>query len=297
MDAGTALWTSNAGIRAYVGLRGAKRFWHGYYSGKAVDHFTGGVIPIVESASRQESDLFEAHYDLVRDLVGEAPETAIADKGYSVESAFRKCTSNGTAPVFPWRPGGGDFTRHDKDSHDRHGVPRCKHCGAPTRFIRFSPGDTSKPADQRNPRLWVQCMAGAIPACAKTQTISCAADHRLLVPLGGPIRSTTSSKSRTPLTRPNMTGGATGTRSPPTTSASDPRSATSAGTDYAPTSHPSSTGYVSVTAKVGWASPAATTSGPSASETEATRSPPSWPPCASAWASWAPTARRPNSSA
>jgi hypothetical protein len=36
---------TDAGIRAYMGPHGAKRFWHGYYSGKAVCHFTGGVIP------------------------------------------------------------------------------------------------------------------------------------------------------------------------------------------------------------------------------------------------------------
>jgi len=173
----------DAGIRAYMGPRGAKRFWHGYYSAKAVDHFTGGVVPIVDSASRQEYDLFEDHYDLVSDLLGEAPETAIGDKGFSVASVFQKCTTNGTAPVFPWRPGGGDFKRHDKDTHDRHGVPRCKHCGAPTSFVRFSPGDLSKAADNRNPRLWVQCMAGATDECTKTQTISCSSDYRLLVPL------------------------------------------------------------------------------------------------------------------
>jgi hypothetical protein len=28
-----------AGIRAYTGPRGAKRFWHGHYSGKAIDYF------------------------------------------------------------------------------------------------------------------------------------------------------------------------------------------------------------------------------------------------------------------
>ncbi len=80
----------DAGIRAYMGPRGAKRFWHGYYSCKATDHFTGGVIPLVESASRQEYDLFDDHSDLVRDLLGEAPETAIGDKGFSVQSVFRK---------------------------------------------------------------------------------------------------------------------------------------------------------------------------------------------------------------
>lgn len=173
----------DAGIRAYMGPRGAKRFWHGYYSGKAIDHFTGGVVPYVDSASRQEYYLFEDHYDLVCQLLGEAPETAIGDKGLSIESAFRKCTTNGTAPVFPWRPSGGDFKRHDKDTHDRHGVPRCKHCGAPTDFVRFDAGDQSRPEGRRNPRLWVNCMAGATPACARTQTISCKNDYRLLVPL------------------------------------------------------------------------------------------------------------------
>ncbi len=83
----------DAGVRAYTGPRGAKRFWHGYYSGKAVDHFTGGVIPVVESASLREHVIFESHYDLVCRLLGEAPETAIGDKGLSIESAFRKCTT------------------------------------------------------------------------------------------------------------------------------------------------------------------------------------------------------------
>jgi hypothetical protein len=80
-------------------------------------------------------------------------------------------------------PGGGDFKRHDKDTHDRHGVPRCQHCGAPTGFVRFSPGDLSKPDEHRKPRLWVRCMAGATDACTKTQTIACSSDYRMLVPL------------------------------------------------------------------------------------------------------------------
>jgi hypothetical protein len=39
-----------------------------------------------DSASRQEYDLFEDHYDLVCELIGDAPETAIGDKGFSVGS-------------------------------------------------------------------------------------------------------------------------------------------------------------------------------------------------------------------
>lgn len=173
---------TDAGIRAYMGPRGAKRFWHGYYSGKAVCHFAGGVIPIVESASVQEHYIFDRHFDLVCELAGAAPQTAIGDKGLSIESAFRKCTTNGTAPVFPWRSTP-DGVRHDYETHDRHGIPRCKHCGAPTTFVRFSPGDRNRPAEQRHPRLWFNCMSGVRPACAKTQSIACSTDYRLLVPL------------------------------------------------------------------------------------------------------------------
>jgi hypothetical protein len=88
-----------------------------------------------------------------------------------------------------------------RDSHDRHGVPRCKHCGAP----------------------------------------------------------------------PSTTGGATATRSPPMTSASAPRSATSAGTGCAPTSPLSLTGFASATAKAGSGRPGATIWGPSASSKTAPR--------------------------
>lgn len=173
----------DGGIRAYMGPRGAKRFWHGYYSGKAQDHFTDGVIPRVTSASEQEYDLFEEHYDKVVELVGAPPETVVGDKGLSVASVFEKCTRNGTATVVPWRPGGGDGKRHDKDTHDRHGIPRCKHCGGPTTFIRFSVGDRSMAPEKRNPRLWVRCLIGGEDGCAKDQTIGCSTDWRLLVPL------------------------------------------------------------------------------------------------------------------
>jgi hypothetical protein len=167
----------NSGFRAYTGPRGGAKVWHGYYAGKAIDHFTGGVIPSVDSAKRQEWDIFPELYDSVCDALGEAPETAIADRGVSIAACFEHVTKNGTAPVFPWRrAGGGDRKRHDKDTHDRHGVMRCKHCGGPMKQIRFS-------ATNAKPRLWFRCMFPNTADCAKDQTISCAADWRLLVPL------------------------------------------------------------------------------------------------------------------
>lgn len=165
-----------AGIRSYDGPRGSKRFWHGYYGGKAVCHFTGGVIPSVDSASTQEHLLFPGLYDRVRELTGRAPESAIGDKGFSVASCFEHATRHGTAPVFPWRPANRDRTRHDSVTHDRHGVMRCRECGGPMEQVRFS-------AANGKPRLWFRCMVGATPECAKDQTISCSTNWRALVPL------------------------------------------------------------------------------------------------------------------
>jgi hypothetical protein len=168
----------DAGVRAYTGPRKASRFWVGYYGGKAIDHFTGGVIPSVDDARRQEYYIFPELYDSVcKALGGEAPETAVADRGMSVKSCFEHVAKNGTAAVFPWRPAGGEWNkRHDKDTHDRHGMKRCAHCGGPMEQTRFS-------ANNGKPRLWFRCTLQTTADCAKDQTISCSTDWRLLVPL------------------------------------------------------------------------------------------------------------------
>ncbi len=165
-----------AGIRAYEGERGARRFWHGYYAGKAVDHFTGGAIPCVENASKQEYHLFPALYDRVCEMSGSTPETVVGDKGFSIRSCFEYATTNGSAPVFPWRTSGGDRKRHDRDTHDRHGTVRCKYCGGQTEQVRFSTANGK-------PRLWVRCITGVTADCGKEQTISCSTDWKTLIPL------------------------------------------------------------------------------------------------------------------
>jgi hypothetical protein len=150
-------------------------FWHGLYSSKAVDHFTGGVVPSVDSASINEGHLFPQLFDRVKELAGDAPETAIADRGMSITSCFEHTTKNGTAAVFPWRKYG-DGLRHDHETHDRHGVKRCKHCGGDMEQVRFSAGNG-------HPRLWFRCMSPATPGCQKEQTIACKTDWRSLVAL------------------------------------------------------------------------------------------------------------------
>jgi hypothetical protein len=165
-----------AGIRAYTGPRGATRFWHGFYNQKAVDHYTGAALAVVvESSSRQEYDIYPELYAQLEQTLGARPESMIADKGFSVRRVFQHNTERGIATVITHKRVGGDRRRHDHETHDRHGIPRCKHCGGPSNFVRFS--ETPKP------RVWFDCAIGLTPACAKTQSLSCAKDWKLLVPL------------------------------------------------------------------------------------------------------------------
>lgn len=161
-----------AGVRAYTTNGRVRRFWHGYYSGKAIDHFTGGAIPSVDSASTVECHLFPALYDRAAAMAGHRPETAIGDKGISVADCFKHATTHDTAPVFPWRGG----QRHDQARFDRHGVKRCDACGGVMYQTRFS-------ANGGKPRLWFRCTFQLTPGCAGEQTISCSDDWRTLIPL------------------------------------------------------------------------------------------------------------------
>ena len=160
----------DAGVRLYKN----GKFWHGFYAAKMIDHLTGGSIPLVESASTNESKLFPDLFDRAVELTGRVPQTVIGDKGFSVKECFRHAAENGTAAVFPHRHGG--HTREDRHTHDRHGVPRCKYCGGPTRQIKFSA--------KGKPRVWVLCEDGKqTPDCAKQQTIYCETDWRAIIKL------------------------------------------------------------------------------------------------------------------
>jgi len=167
-----------AGIRAYTGKRQAVKFWHGFYNQKAIDHYTGGVLAVdVFSASEQEYHSYPELAEQLERNLGAQPQAVVFDRGFSVASVFEHNSTRGIATVAPWRKSGGkDREDSDKPTHDRHGVPRCKHCGGDTRFIRFHPNGG-------RPRIWFHCNLELTPACAKDQSISCSTDWRLLVPL------------------------------------------------------------------------------------------------------------------
>lgn len=178
-----------AGVRAYTGKNGrTKRFWVGFYNTKAIDHFTGAPVAVrITSASVQEHrsypDLYAA---AVANTGGVHPAAVVADRGYSISSVFEHNTRLGVGSVMPWRAHASypDRSSEDRDTHDRHGVVRCKHCGGPTDFVSFArTAGAKRGKDKRGPRLYVLCRAPITPACEKRQSIGCQVSWRMLLPL------------------------------------------------------------------------------------------------------------------
>jgi hypothetical protein len=170
-----------AGVRAYVNNGKVRRFWVGFYNGKAIDHYTGAPVAVnVTSASIREHTSYPELYEKAKTAIGSDPKAVVADRGYSISSVFEHNTTRGVASVMPWRRPNGqvvDRAQEDCELHDRHGVVRCKHCGSATRFVRFSAKGRS------GPRLWVKCLAQPTAECAKEQTVLCRHNWRMLLPL------------------------------------------------------------------------------------------------------------------
>lgn len=88
---------------------------------------------------------------------------------------FELNSRRGIASVIHWRKSFKDERKHDTARYDRHGIPRCGHCGGPTDFVRFS--------HQPTPRIWFRCHRHPREVCHGDQSIACATDWRALVPL------------------------------------------------------------------------------------------------------------------
>jgi hypothetical protein len=172
-----------AGVRAYVRGKKVKKFWVGFYNHKAIDHYTGAPLAVhVTSASLQEHLAYPDLFDKVVAATGKAPVAVVADRGYSVGPVFRFNTERGVASVMPWRAYPAKLTRalEDCDTHDRHGVVRCKYCGSPTDFVAF----TKTAGGDRGPRLEVECAGKTVEQCrTKRQTIACETNWRMLLPM------------------------------------------------------------------------------------------------------------------
>jgi hypothetical protein len=170
---------ASAGVRAYQTANGdLKKYWPGFFNTKSVCHFVKAPIVVrVYSASLNEHEAYDDMLDAsIAQMGGELPEAVVADRGLSHEPVFRRNSKLGIASVIDWRAVNGSDYRRDYETHDRHGVKRCDHCGGPTKFVRFH-------TNNGKPRLWVKCLRGETEACAKVQTISCSKDWKLLLPL------------------------------------------------------------------------------------------------------------------
>jgi hypothetical protein len=166
----------SAGIRAYVHNGNVNRFWHGFYNMKVVDHFTGAPVSVrVVNASDQESKTYPELLSSAIKAVGEKPRSVVADRGLSVTDVFELNTREGIASVMPFRKNVAGSRRVDEDSFDRHGVPRCKKCGAVTEFVRF--------AAEPSPRIWFRCVDLSTPDCRRHQSIACSRNWKQLLPL------------------------------------------------------------------------------------------------------------------
>ncbi len=175
---------TDAGVRAYIdpARNKVKRFWVGFYNAKAIDHFTGAPVGVlISNASTNE---FMSYPDVIEAAIrttGRNPLAVVADRGYSVTPVFEFNTRAGIASVMPWRATGGrtDRAAEDTDTHDRHGIMRCKHCGGPTRFASFA----RSAGAGRGPRLYAVCLIPTEYGCETRQSLGCAASWRMLLPL------------------------------------------------------------------------------------------------------------------
>jgi hypothetical protein len=174
---------ADAGVRAYNDKDDKlRKAWSGYYNLKATDHFTGGVLStFVCPADTNEHIAYPELYKRVKTAIGAPPRAVVADRGFSITAVFAMHTRDGVASVIPWRGSKSEPVRKDKfPKHDRHGIPRCKHCKkSQCDFYGFQ-HDTG-PADE--PRLWYRCSRPTTADCRRMQSVYCKEDWRLLLPL------------------------------------------------------------------------------------------------------------------
>lgn len=163
---------ATAGYRICMQGAHIKKGWFGFLDHKVIDHYTGGtLLHKFEKATVQDYHTYPELLDGVIETLGRTPVAMMADRGLATRSVYELTTRKGIATVIPSR--GRRAT--DQDSYDRHGIPRCRHCGGETHFVRFN--------HQPTPRLWVRCLIPSQPGCQREQTISCSTDWKRLLPL------------------------------------------------------------------------------------------------------------------
>lgn len=176
-------WASrdrDAGTRAYDRGGTVFRAWHGQYGMVAIDHFTHAPIAIgIEPADIQEPVIYEkVLLQAIVNLGGAQPLVVAGDRGLSVKRVFEFNTDRGIASALPYRRQNGSEPKKRTGSaeYDEHGVPKCRHCGGDSDFVRFR-------VEVGHGRLWFRCRLPTTAGCDRIQTISCRRNYRYLLPL------------------------------------------------------------------------------------------------------------------
>ncbi len=171
----------DAGARVYRGPR--NKFWFGGLDQSAVSLFVGAPLALnLIPASKNEFQTWPDLYERLMAATGTKPEAVVMDRGYSVRQVFEHNTREGIASVIPWRQHRTVQSRADLDTDrfDRHGIPRCKHCGGPGDIESAGLGFYRARGE---PRLRFRCQLRCTPDCSQTQSIACSEEWRLLVPM------------------------------------------------------------------------------------------------------------------
>lgn len=164
--------------------RKRKKFWVGWNGQTATDALTGATLALTYIPNEeQEYHAYPRIIEQVIGAVGHAPHAVSLDAGYGTRDVYELNARRGIATVAPLRA-----TKHHKRRReledaiaDRHGVPRCQHCGAPGKTSGSGLGFLV--TEHGTPIIRFRCMAKLTDDCRGVQNVDCTHEPRLLGPL------------------------------------------------------------------------------------------------------------------
>lgn len=172
------------GARNYAKTGGGNQFSIGWNRMRASDVLTGICLGVeIFPSDQQEYDRYPDLMKQVQRNVGRSPHLVTGDRGLSVMSVFALNSCNGTGSVLPFRKTAG-FTKPEQMENervDRHGHPRCQHCGAPCKTAGSGLGFVVTTFG--TPTIRGRCMAKVESGCRSIQSFACSTGPRLLQPL------------------------------------------------------------------------------------------------------------------
>ena len=170
-----------AGLRAYSRGTRVIKAWEGYLHQEVIDHFTHAPLAShLIPADRQEHGAYQEVFERARANLGALPKLVAGDAGYSVEHVFQFNSNLGVGSVFPFRRHRTAESDHRQptDTYDEHGIPKCRHCGGESEFVRFAVTKNTNKG-----RIWFRCRLPQSQRCQSEQSIFCDQAPRHLLPV------------------------------------------------------------------------------------------------------------------